>query len=200
MEKEQMYQRALQNSVGEEKKVKYVKMPKDAYLSRLKAAFAAGAVVAILSTSLVIFGASNLIESIKDASILNDELQTYDELVRSETHRTSDGQGYYYDNYKIASEIKDEDENIDKAIFGVYENIGYNQGNKILQMNEVLRALSSRLGVDNATFKDYVINKGFIDKEGNANYMAYEMAMTKMIVSEHKIDEMQSDIDEMKSR
>ena len=52
--REEMYERARKNSVGEEKKVRYVKMSKETYVARLKATFIAGAMIAVLATSALV--------------------------------------------------------------------------------------------------------------------------------------------------
>lgn len=203
--KEELYERARKNSVGEEKKVRYVKMQRDAYIKNLKTTFFAGAMIAILASAALAYGGHTLSENLSDAKIVRQEISEYSYLVNSETHRTNDNQHYFYDIGDIASKLTEDQDNIDKGIFGVYKNIGYNQGNKIEQMDSVIYFMSfdktdndNKIEFDN--FNDYVVSKGYVLEDGKANYDAYEKAMTQMIVNEHSIEELQSQVDEVKSR
>ena len=203
--REEMYERARQKSVGEEKKVRYVKMTREAYIARLKATFLAGAMIAVLATSALVYGGHALSENLSESKIVREETSSYSQLVNNETHRTNDNEHYFYDTYDIASELTNDQENIDKGIYGVYMNIGYNEGNKIEQMNDVISSVNfEKIAEDTSVkfnnFNDYVISKGFMDKEGKADYNAYEEAMTNMIVNEHNANEMQLQVDEIKSR
>ncbi len=203
--REEMYERARKNSVGEEKKVRYVKMSKETYVARLKATFIAGAMIAVLATSALVYGGHALSENLNESKIVREEISSYSQLVNNETHRTDDNQHYFYDTYDIASELTSDQENIDKGIYGVYSNIGYNETNKIEQMNDVISSVKFQNTAEETAekfnnFNDYVISKGYVDKEGKADYNAYEEAMAAMIVNEHNIDELQSQVDEIKSR
>lgn len=203
--REAMYESARKNSVGEEKKVRYVKMTKEAYIARIKATFLAGAMIAVLATSALVYGGHVLSENLSESKIVRQETSSYSQLVDNETHRTNDNQHYFYDTYDIASELTRDQENIDKGIYGVYSNIGYNETNKIEQMNDVIASVGFQKKAEEAAqkfsnFNDYVVSKGFVNEDGKANYNAYEEAMTKMIVNEHNLGEMQSQVDEMKSR
>lgn len=203
--KEELYERARKNSVGEEKKVRYVKMQRDAYIKNLKTTFFAGAMIAILASAALAYGGHTLSENLSDAKVVRQEISDYSNLVNSETHRTNDNEHYFYDTADIASKLTEDQNNIDKGIFGVYKNIGYNQGNKIEQMNDVIDSMAfEQTTSENKTqydnFNDYVVSKGYIGKDGKADYDAYEKAMTQMIVNEHNIEELQSQVDEVKSR
>lgn len=203
--REEMYERARNKSVGEEKKVRYVKMTKEAYIARLKTTFLAGAMIAVLATSAVVYGGQAISKNLSESKIVREETSSYSQLVNKETHRTDDNQHYFYDTYDIASELTSDQENIDKGIYGVYMNIGYNEGNKIEQMNDVISSVDFQKKAEETAqkfnnFNDYVVSKGFVDKDGKADYNAYETAMTNMIVNEHNANEMQSQVDEIKSR
>jgi hypothetical protein len=203
--REEMYERARNKSVGEEKKVRYVKMTKEAYIARLKTTFLAGAMIAVLATSAVVYGGQAISKNLSESKIVREETSSYSQLVNKETHRTDDNQHYFYDTYDIASELTSDQDNIDKGIYGVYMNIGYNEGNKIEQMNDVISSVDFQKKAEEAaqkfnSFNDYVVSKGFVDKDGKADYNAYEAAMTNMIVNEHNANEMQSQVDEIKSR
>ncbi len=204
-DREEMYERARNNSVGEEKKVRYVRMTRDAYIARLKATFVAGAMIAILAAGAIAYGGHALSENLSQSKIVREETSSYSQLVNNETHRTNDNEHYFYDTYDIASQLTDDQSNIDKGIYGVYLNIGYNKGNKIEQMNDVISSVNFEKTAEKESqkfndFNDYVVSKGFVDKEGKADYKAYEEAMTKMIVNEHNVNQMQSQVDEIKSR
>lgn len=203
--REEMYEKARQNSVGEEKKVRYVKMTKEAYIARLKATFLAGAMIAVLATSALVYGGHALSENLNESKIVREEVSSYSQLVNNETHRTNDNEHYFYDTYDIASELTSDQANIDKGIYGVYTNIGYNEASKIEQMDDVISSVSFQKAAEEAAekfnnFNNYVVSKGYVDNEGKADYNAYEDAMTKMIVNEHNVSEMQSQVDEIKSR
>jgi|GEM_PF-3456268 len=203
--REEMYERARNKSVGEEKKVRYVKMTREAYIARLKKTFLAGAMIAVLATSALVYGGHAISKNLSESNIVREETSSYSQLVNKETHRTDDNQHYFYDTYDIASELTSDQENIDKGIYGVYMNIGYNEGNKIEQMNDVISSVDFQKKAEETAqkfnnFNDYVVSKGFVDKDGKADYNAYEAAMTNMIVNEHNVNEMQSQVDEIKSR
>jgi len=203
--REDMYDRARKNSVGEEKKVRYVRMNREAYIARLKASFIAGAMIAILAAGALVYGGHAISERLSESSIVRAETSSYSQLVGKETHRTDDNQHYFYDTYDIASELANDQKNIDKGLYGVYTNIGYNKANKIEQMNDVISSVDFQKNAEEvaqkfSNFNDYVVSKGFVDKDGKADYNAYEEAMTKMIVNEHNVKEMQSQVDEIKSR
>lgn len=203
--KEELYERARKNSVGEDKKVRLVQMERSEYFKNLKNTFFAGAMIAILASAALAYGGHTLSEKLSDAKVVSQEISEYSNLVNSETHRTNDNQHYFYDIGDIASKLAEDQDNIDKGIFGVYKNIGYNQGNKIEQMDGVIDFMAfAKTDTENKiefdSFNDYVVSKGYVLENGKADYEAYEKAMTEMIVNEHNIEKLQSQVDEVKSR
>lgn len=203
--RKEMLERARAKSVGEEKKVRYVNMRRDDYIKNLKITFVSGAIIAILAAGGLVFAGHTVINNANQYKIVNQELSEYSTIVNENTHRTDDNQNYFYDTYDIASAISKDQSDIDKAIYGVYSNIGYNKANKLSQMDNVISSVEFTAKADEvadhfSNFSDYVISKGYIDKDGKADFKAYENAMTQMLVDENAIEELQSQVDNIKSR
>lgn len=97
--------------------------------------------------------------------VLNPEMPTQD-LVNKHTHRTDDRKNFFYDNISIAKDIMTLDPLLfDAELYAVYLHMGpYADGN----IDEVVRYAT---GYD--SLGDYVISKGFIDENGNADMNAY---------------------------
>lgn len=113
-------------------------------------------------------------------------LQNYSSIVSVNTHRTSNNEGYWYDIDAIANQLLQE-EDISLALYGVYNKIGYNQGNKNLQMASLLNSMKFFAEYNNqevktySSFDDFLITNGFVDKEGNPSTRKYEEAMDNYV-------------------
>jgi len=110
---------------------------------------------------------------------ISNSLQSYDnpsystgaEVVREETHRTSDNQNFWFDNVSIASTYT-EDMDFDSFIFGVFNSMngsGCGTDQAMKNMNIVLRTLNHKGYTEYTDFREYCASKGFcyLDEDGN---------------------------------
>lgn len=152
-------------------------------------------ITAIAATSLGI-GLTNQFHAAQDSREVRDALQSYAQLVGNETHRTNDLQGYWYDTLDIAKGVL-KDEDIHRALYGVYKDIGYNQANKVEQTDDVIRNMKSLVSsnpeqyVDKPmynSFNDYLIQNNFVDKEGLPSTKVYEEKMDQYILGQTQMN------------
>ncbi|MEG2510933.1 MAG: hypothetical protein RSB00_00975 [Bacilli bacterium] len=123
--------------------------------------------------------------SITDKLHYSEYLSRYRDLVKSETYRTNDMQHYWYNNANIASCIID-DKEPDIAIYGVYKGMSAEANSN---MDEVIRILSSldendEVLADNySTFEEYLVAKGYADKNGKVDYDEYEKSLKTKVLN-----------------
>ena len=111
----------------EEKKYSASKHSTD---NKKAAKIALGSLLAITVAAGITYGSVRLIDEIS----IYRSLEPYRSIVTENTYRTEDNQGYWYDTSRIAEGILNQ-EDVTLAVYGVYNKIGYNQGNKLLQMD-----------------------------------------------------------------
>ncbi len=197
------YERTKQKSIGNNKKVAYVKIPKEKYKNILKGTFLAGAITAGLTIGSIHLGYS-AINEFNDTKVVYETIMTGRNIVQENTKRTSDNKHYYYDEMAIAKQIAEDVDNLDLNLYSVYKSIGYNAENKIEEMNVILSRLSlyvkdnEKIEVDD--FNAYLVNEGFKTPEGQADYKQYDKAMKETIINKHKIDELQNEQESLKKR
>lgn len=198
-----IYERARHKSVGQDKKVAYVKMKKNFF----KGLLLATAIATVITTSGFIYGGVKLVDKVNTDSIVYEQTELGRNLVYDNTHRTDDKQGYFYDIYDIAEELVKDNKNFDKNLYGVYSAIGYNRGNKFIKMEEVVSDIghivknNQDLGINYyKDFTDYCIKKGFVKEDGSIDLNAYENAIKEQIVREVEIQNLQDEVTEFKRR
>lgn len=191
---EQIRNNARNKSVGNNKKVRYVKLDKSKY--KLKPSMLALSTIIIVSALLVM--TPKMTQQIENNKIINQELEEYNNLVRRETFITDTSSGKYdFDTADIAYAINKDFMNLDKAIYGVYSNIGFDEASKIEQTNDVVRRLvflspsvdDPNIAVEDTwkSFEKYVSDGlGFKKEDGTADYEAYSDAMREKILKEHE--------------
>ena len=87
-------------------------------------------------------------------------------IVSVETHRTQDNQNYWYDYWDIAGGY-DYSYDFDSWVYGVYDNVGWNQESKIDCMNEVFDKLEANGVTEYSSFVEYCESKGLCkEKDG----------------------------------
>lgn len=113
----------------------------------------------------------------------DDQLSIYGELVRSETKRTENGEHFYYDIADIASKIVEDPEKYHIALYGVFKNIGWNEGSAINQMDEVVRVSGLYIKSFNldlpiySSFKEYLTDRGFANPDGTLDLIRYRATL-----------------------
>ena len=154
--------------------------------------FIAGAVAGML-LSVPVYATSNRIMNKIEVSQTLEETNDYAmRLVNSNTHRTADNQGYYYDEEKIAEGLLKDPTMFDANVYGVYGHIGYNQSNRMEEMNQVMHWVSwlnkdeNLVTYDN--FEEYYRQKGFVDKEGNFDVKAFQKAASDLVQAQEILD------------
>ena len=96
----------------------------------------------------------------------NDSYNAGYQVVSIETHRTEDNQHYWYDYWDIA-ERYDDSYDFDSWVYGVFDNVGWNQESKIECMNEVFEKLAANDITVYSSFVDYCESKGVcVEKDG----------------------------------
>lgn len=200
-EREDKINRARNNSVSSRKKdiidVKYRDSRFKISAHRLKVAVVTSFLAtAIAATSLGI-GLTNQFHQAQDRRTVTEELRTYAQLVGNETHRTNDLQGYWYDTFDIAKGVL-KDEDMHRALYGVYKDIGYNQANKVEQTDDVIRNMKTIASSSSEqygdkpvydSFNDYLIKNNFVDKDGRPSTAVYEEKMDQYVLEQAKMNE-----------
>lgn len=145
-------------------------------------------VIALISATLgyaISSGVNGLGDENDKAKVVSSALSDYRDIVYSETHRTQDNQGYWYDTYDIAQKVlNSEDTNL--ALYAVYDNIGYNYANKIKHMDLVLQDME-HIATSNpekysgiscySNFDSFLTGMGCIDGDGKPSTEVYEDKM-----------------------
>lgn len=204
----EMYERSREKSVGEDKKVRYVKMRKDEYIARLKTMFIVGSIAAIIATSGVIYGFSTLADMHHTSIIVAQQVGAGRQLVNENTKRTNDNQHYYYETFDIAMKLTEDPKNFDNNLYGVYSEIGYNKTNKLEQMEDVVSSVGGivssnkeNIGINYyKDFTDYLVKKGFVKEDGTIDLNAYEESIRNQMVKEAEIKNLQEEVNNFKTR
>ena len=126
-----------------------------------KKVLGAAAVIALIGLGMV------LNDKLPNDNYINDSYNYGIEAVRSETHRTYDNDGYWYDYYDIAARFDNEKMDFDSYIFGIYNNVGWDQCSRLDCMDSVFHSLNSYGYTEFSTFFDYCNARGFcVEKDG----------------------------------
>ena len=146
--------------------------------------FIYGAIAGMVLSVPVYASCSQAINEIEISQTLKESNDYAVELINRCTHRTSDNQGYYYDESEIAQGLLEEPEVFDANLYGVYTHIGY-EANGIDEMNKIMSWVNSLNKnedlVTYANFEDYYKNKGFTDKDGNLNVKKFRENAARII-------------------
>lgn len=204
----EMYERSREKSVGEDKKVKYVKIRKDDYTFRLKTMFIVGSIAAIIATSGVIYGVNKVADMYHTSTVVAQQVGEGRQLVSENTKRTNDNQHYFYETFDIAMKLTEDPKNFDNNLYGVYNAIGYNKANKFEQMEDVVSKVGNivssnkeDLGINYyKDFTDYLEKKGFVKEDGTVDLKAYEEAIRNQMVKEADIKDLQEEVNNFKTR
>lgn len=199
-EREDKINRARNNSVSSRKKdiidVKYRGSRFKISAHRLKVAVVTSFLATAIAATSIGIGLTSQIHKAQDAMVVREELKSYAQMVGEETHRTEKNDGYWYDTYDIAFRVL-EDEDIHKALYGVYKDIGYNKQNKIEQTDDVITNMKKIVTYNQDTygdkpvydsFNDYLIKNNFVDKEGKPSTSVYEEKMNEYVLGQAKIN------------
>ena len=191
---EQIRNNARNKSVGNNKKVRYVKLDKSKY--KLKPSMLALSTIIIISALLVM--TPKMTQQIENNKIINQELEEYRNLVERNRVVPDPSTGKFYEDTSAVAEVINKDfKNLDKAIYGVYCKIGYNKESKMVSIDEVVKDLvflspsvdDPNIAVEDTwkSFEEYVSDGlGFKKEDGTADYEAYSDAMREKILKEHE--------------
>ena len=116
-------------------------------------------------TGVAVKGVNNL----QDQAQINEYLSQYSSIVSENTHRTDDGQHYWYDTYDIEKEVSNNPETFSEELYAVYNKIGYNDENKIDHMNKIVNHTGNY-----SDFDDYLTKNGFVNEDGSPSRENYE--------------------------
>ena len=153
-----------------------------------KVLFTVIAIIMLMSATLgyaISSGVNGLGDEIDKANVVSSALSDYRWIVSSETHRTQDNQGYWYDTYDIAQKVL-ESEDTDLALYAVYDNIGYNYANKIKHMDLVLQDMKDIATANPekysgiscySNFDSFLTGMGCVDGDGKPSTEVYEDKM-----------------------
>ena len=191
MTREQVYENARKNSVGEEKRCRKISMSKAAYQSKIKRAFITGCVIATLGVSSLVAGGNALVNQVQNAQVYSEYTADGAKMVRDNTKRTSDNEHYYYDCVDIASELKADPENYDINLFGIYSAIDYDV---LTQMDDIVRISSG----GQSNFEDYYTENGYVKEDGSFDSKAYRDAMHDLILKTNAAKEAEEALSEAK--
>lgn len=179
-----LYNKSRQNSVGKNKRVNYNQKRK----KTLNKAFLGLAIAAMISTSAYF--------TIKDYEIfkVRSLVKEGRQIVYDNTNRTDNNLYYYYEIDKIAEALTKDPDNFDAKLYGVYKAIGYNDENKLEQMEKVVAEVGRIVKREQNTkidyyegFIHYLREKGFVNKEnGEVDVNTYERSMDQQILKENE--------------
>lgn len=184
----ELYDSAYHNSLKSEG-VKSIDMPPKKRIN-LKPAIIVLAAAALITGTVAVY---NRIDYMNDQKKVN-EFYTengYYSTIQSTSWDKIGEKGYKYGfNQNNLADWVNESENPDLTLFSIYKGI---KQNTQWNMNEVLSKV--RLGQDGSVryenFKDYLTQKGFVDKEGNPDVEQYEKVMTERVLAEKVINEVE---------
>lgn len=125
----------------------------------IKEVIAVGAFVAILATSMA------SINNALNPDYINDSYTFGSNAVSSETHRTNDNSGYWYDYGDIAGRFDPETMDFDSFVYGTYKNVGWNRESRIDCMDSLFRRFYLQGLTNYDTFVDYCNSKGVCEEK-----------------------------------
>lgn len=126
-----------------------------------------------------------------------EELSKYKEVVAEEKFSVQIGYDYNYKN--IAEKILIEPDKYHIALYGVFRNVGWNEGSSINLMNKVIKQTNYIIKEYNLDipmyndFDDYLTRLGCVNKDGSVNIFTYMSKMDTII-------EAQQDLENLKGR
>ncbi|MGN1372063.1 MAG: hypothetical protein ACI4XM_07320 [Candidatus Coprovivens sp.] len=126
----------------------------NAVKKNFKEVVAVGAFIVVLAASM------SSMHSILNPEYINDSFSAGYKAVSSETHRTNDNSGYWYDYGDIARLYDEDTMDFDSFVYGTYKNVGWNQESRIDCMESLFRQFNIRGITDFASFLDYCNSKG----------------------------------------
>ena len=113
--------------------------------------------IAVLLSCFMIGGFSSLkiaglIETMKERDLVHNAVYEFDKnVINPHTHRTQDGQNYYYEYDEIADYITGEGKDFSTGLYYTYRSIGEEQTNRVLE----------HTGTDYTGVSDYANQAGF---------------------------------------
>lgn len=123
--------------------------------------------IAITTALLITLSSSiNFFKAELNRDFINPAYEAGYQVVNVETHRTDDNQNFWYDYWDIAARY-DDSYDFDSWVYGVYDNVGWNQESKIDCMNEVFQRLAANDITEYSSFVEYCEAKGLCkEKDG----------------------------------
>lgn len=138
--------------------------------------------------SVVGMASDNLNDFKNDRQIKSEYVQ----LLNENTHRTDDTKGYWYDFDAIAKGLLTNSEDFELQLYCIYDQIGYNEANKIECMNNLFREINIEISKDIEKYKDFEIYENFehyLKVNGYTSKKVYEHHMNKMIETKMNVKE-----------
>lgn len=176
-----------------------------------KVTIAASAVVvaAAIGVGVVI---SNVVDKVsedsKDNQIIEMVLDEYEDIVNSETKRTQNNDGYWYDSWGIANQVL-ESENPTLALYTVYKDIEKGWAPH-QNMDDVVQKVGTLVSADKEkyeakgiqaydSFDSYLIGIGCTDKDGKASTKEYDEKLRDYALQIGIAKQAQSQVENMES-
>ena len=172
---EQMKKNSMQGEEGKRTGRKMVRIPLDVYKKRLKVL---AATVAI-ATGIILSCAPGVMKLASDNWTISKLSHDFHiEYVAPETHRTDDGQHYFYDYNDIASHLEEYGD-FDEAVYLLNIDVGYYQTGQVLKWTPY------------ESFTNYLAAKGYKDED------EFKNDMKKQITKKLQIQDLSDELKEM---
>lgn len=162
---------------------------------KMVATFLAGAIIAT--------GIGIGIKKTSDKIAIYDALSSSRDIVSSETFMNSNGYVIYNERNVAIKMLAEED--LDLAIYGVYNAVSSDDETRISEMNVIMKEMSSVIANNPEyysgfpqynSFTEYLSKKGFVDELGNVYTGLYEKQMNDYALATSKLNSVKDRFDD----
>lgn len=172
------YERAKEKSVGEDKVIKISYNKGKKVISKLLIVTASASILMTASVGCIGY-------DLKEKYMTNKKVSEYTSygrnLVLENCKHTVDSKDYYYEIGNIALSLKEDPENFDINLYGVYSEISYQAPE---QMNKIFAYLSNNTELtDCKNWSEYLKSFGCLKEDGSYDIEKYKEKMDKYICS-----------------
>ena len=191
MKLNEITENALNKSVNNQKE-KVIRVKEKTLKNFIKASI----VIIGLSSVGIVQAGNSLANHINKAQVVGNSISEARNFVHSSVHRTADNMNYYYNTDQIADYILKNPESKYEKIYAVFTTIGYNEASKNEQMDIIIKKVFENENGDAIynSFNQFLIENGFVDKDGNPSKKDYEEKMKEYIFAKEELKEQEDNI------
>lgn len=176
------YERGYKKSCNV-KKIKYNGKVYKINIDELKK-FLTTTTIVIAGVAILIGLGDKAIDNYAEYKEISQIKSSYAQVLESNTHRTYNNQGYWYDYEQMAKDLLQNPEDFGVQIYCIYDRIGYNDESKIECMNELFQNINFEISKDPEKYKDFEIYKNFgyfLMENGFTSTDHYEQNMEEVL-------------------